>query len=234
MLSKFSSLSENPGQATASSNRILSIHRSFEKKTFQDSVLYKIICILLFSMCHPNPCYPGVSCTAKAWYFQCGSCPPAMTGDGISCFPSKMADKVNCEQDGDGANCSSNTIEQNLTREASREEKMPSALKTTAATPAATTTTASVTSTTTASVTPTTTASTVFQTTITQETAVEEKSSIFPTTSPPPLPATAEELEEPRQPCHSNPCHVNVSCVSIAETSFTCGPCPPGYQVRWK
>ena len=38
------------------------------------------------SLCEPSPCYPGVSCTARDWYFTCGPCPPPSRGDGISCY----------------------------------------------------------------------------------------------------------------------------------------------------
>ena len=38
------------------------------------------------SLCDPSPCFPGVGCTARDWYFTCAPCPPPSRGDGISCY----------------------------------------------------------------------------------------------------------------------------------------------------
>ena len=42
--------------------------------------------------CSPSPCWPGVACSHQDWYFTCGTCPPGMTGDGISCYVTTLAD----------------------------------------------------------------------------------------------------------------------------------------------
>ncbi|XP_051495376.1 cartilage oligomeric matrix protein [Apus apus] len=38
-----------------------------------------------FNRCLPNPCFPGVTCTATGTSFRCGPCPPGYSGNGTHC-----------------------------------------------------------------------------------------------------------------------------------------------------
>ena len=55
------------------------------------------------SLCEPSPCYPGVGCTARDWYFTCGPCPPPSRGDGISCYTLQPLEGKSYTQDGANA-----------------------------------------------------------------------------------------------------------------------------------
>ena len=50
------------------------------------------------SLCHPSPCYPGVSCSTEDWFFSCGPCPPGLAGDGITCVGEPCND-ITCHHD---------------------------------------------------------------------------------------------------------------------------------------
>ncbi len=199
---------------------------------------------LYFSVCQPNPCYPGVSCTAQAWHFRCGPCPPGTWGNGISCFKSNMADST------------------------TKIEQLPSLTATVFATSSRTTAITSpvLTTTTPRAITARTTASTT-ETASTAETAPTSETAsttadhittgVTATLSLPSTPASSPALSTPapevnssifilasssersaalkaestRELCSSSPCYVNVTCTSVNGSSYTCGPCPPGYQV---
>jgi hypothetical protein len=189
---------------------------------------------LYFSVCEPNPCYPGVSCTAQAWHFRCGPCPPGTWGNGISCFKSNMADS------------------------ATKTEQLPGLTATVFATTSKTTaiTSSIPTTTTPRAITAGTTASTI-ETATTTETAPHITTAVIATLSLPSTPATSTALAAPApevnssilmltssserlsaleaettgEPCSSSPCYVNVTCTSVNGSSYICGPCPPGYQV---
>ncbi|XP_023933654.1 von Willebrand factor D and EGF domain-containing protein-like [Lingula anatina] len=43
------------------------------------------LCDKEIDICHPNPCYPGVKCTAARGWYVCGPCPEGTVGNGRHC-----------------------------------------------------------------------------------------------------------------------------------------------------
>ena len=136
------------------------------------------------SLCEPSPCYPGVRCTTRDWYFTCGPCPPQSRGDGISCYTlpleegeegkSNIQDGGNAEQDKKTA-IGIKVHEEDKSDNNSDDDKEGSA-----------------------------------------------SSSRFCSYN------DISCFAGPSSTCSSSPCHPGVSCSSLSDGQFQCGPCPEG------